>query len=172
MNNQQKTIFLMPKLSFLSRSVVTGIRFIEHNKAIYPQIEVGRLLPLATINKTSVFWLDVPDDDNFAIFNYDVNELSFGDPSRMAFSDSLVTGKIFFSSNFDIKKLFFQSIFQAFNSLMPAMEHLGDFTEKSLSTLTLELWEMMKNQLILVIHWATLMEVEKSQVLTKSQADT
>jgi hypothetical protein len=75
-------------------SVVTGIKFVESNKAIYPQIQVGKLLPMATIDQNSLTWLDPPDDSSYFTFGYDRREMRFGDPSMMRFTDALVTGMV------------------------------------------------------------------------------
>lgn len=49
-------------ISYLICSVVTGLRFIKHNRIIHLQIEQGQLLPASSINSTSRIWRPV---DNY-----------------------------------------------------------------------------------------------------------
>jgi hypothetical protein len=72
---------------------VTGMRFIEHNNAIYPQLQVGKMVTMAKVDQKSVYWLDVPNDNDYFIFDYDNREISFGDPLLMQFGNGVVTGK-------------------------------------------------------------------------------
>ena len=65
----------------------------EKNKAIYPQIQAGKLLPMSTVDQSSTYWLELPDDYNYKVFNFESHAIEFGDQSIMAFSDSIVTGK-------------------------------------------------------------------------------
>lgn len=74
-------------------SVVTGMRFIEHGKAIYPQIQVGKILPMAKIDQKSIYWLKVPDYGDFYPFSFNNREFSFGDPLQMQFKNEVVTDK-------------------------------------------------------------------------------
>ena len=82
---------------FLHSSVVIGVKLIENNKAIYSQIQVGKLLPMATVDQSSVFWLDIPSDRNFVSFDYDKHGIDFGDPALIRFTDAVVTGKLFYN---------------------------------------------------------------------------
>jgi hypothetical protein len=78
------------------------VRFKELNKAIFLQIQVGKLLPMAMIDEKTVQWQDLPRDNNennFFIFNYDNRKLQVN--SNLKFLDSVVTGNIL---NFYVKK--------------------------------------------------------------------
>lgn len=48
---------------------------------------------MATVEQSSVYWLDLPSYGTFVTFNYNKHEIDFGDPSLLKFSDSVVTGK-------------------------------------------------------------------------------
>ncbi|KAL7029428.1 hypothetical protein ACKWTF_006243 [Chironomus riparius] len=82
------------KISSPDGYVVTGMRFVEANKAIYSQIQVGKLLPMATVDQSSVYWLEIESDRSFVTFDYDKHDIDFGDPSLIKFSDSIVTGEL------------------------------------------------------------------------------
>jgi hypothetical protein len=90
-----------------SFSVVTGIRFVISNKAIYPQIEIGKLLPMATIDNSSVVWYSLPTDQNFITFDYDNHQIEFGDFSSTKFSESVVTGKFQMEIGMALKTCYF-----------------------------------------------------------------
>ena len=53
----------------------------KKQRAIYPQILVGKLLPMATVDQNSVYWLEIPSDRSFVTFDYDKHDIDFGDPS-------------------------------------------------------------------------------------------
>lgn len=74
------------------------MRFIEHEKAIYPQLQVGKILPMAKVDQKSIYWLKVPDYGDFYIFNYENREFSFGDPLQMQFPNGVVTGNLYIVS--------------------------------------------------------------------------
>ena len=95
MDSKESIFILFFDLIFNLFSVVTGVRFTEKDKTIYPQIQIGKLLPMATVDQNSVTWLNPPDDRSYFDFGYDRRQILFGDPSVMRFTDSVVTG-IFF----------------------------------------------------------------------------
>lgn len=49
--------------------VVTGLRFVKHNRIFHLQIQEGKLLPRGNINRTSLTWKPV---ENYQIFDRDV----------------------------------------------------------------------------------------------------
>jgi hypothetical protein len=77
-----------------SFSVVTGVRIVEHNRAIYLQIQVGYLLPAAIVAQSSVHWQDLPYTDNsFATYHWDSPfELILGDEMKFHSNEVVVTG--------------------------------------------------------------------------------
>jgi len=50
---------------------------------------------MATVDQSSVFWLEIPSDRNFVTFDYDKHDIDFGDPAQIKFSDAVVTGRLF-----------------------------------------------------------------------------
>ncbi|CAO1346334.1 unnamed protein product [Diamesa tonsa] len=59
-------------------SVITGVRFLEKNHVIFLQIQVGKLLPYAIIDESTVQWMDVPQDigSNYIEFGFDFRKFS------------------------------------------------------------------------------------------------
>ncbi|XP_004527138.1 uncharacterized protein LOC101457975 isoform X1 [Ceratitis capitata] len=52
-----------------NNKVVTGLRFVKHNRIFHLQIQEGKLLPRGNINRTSLTWKPV---ENYQIFDRDV----------------------------------------------------------------------------------------------------
>ncbi|CAO1373741.1 unnamed protein product [Diamesa hyperborea] len=58
--------------------VITGVRFIEVNKIIFLQIQIGKLLAVGMIDAETVHWQEVQADvgDNYIEFNYDLRQFN------------------------------------------------------------------------------------------------
>ncbi|CAO1331449.1 unnamed protein product [Diamesa serratosioi] len=56
-----------------SEYVITGVRFSEHNKTIYLEIQVGQLLPMGFIKPSTIHWEGPPIDININVVRYDFN---------------------------------------------------------------------------------------------------
>lgn len=93
-------------------SIITGVRFQKHSGVIYLQAQVGELMAGAFVNKSSVHWLDPPDNlkANALNFTYDLRKLLLDD---LYFDDAVLTGYQFYyhlTRKFYALKLFGKSL--------------------------------------------------------------
>lgn len=59
-----------PRGQYESFSSITGVRFKEHNRVIFLQIQTGALMPLGAIDRSTVSWLDLPNHIGSKYFTY------------------------------------------------------------------------------------------------------
>lgn len=60
------------QIEILCYSVITGVRFAEHDSIIFIEIEVGQLLPMGLVDPKTVYWQGPPKNlnSNLISFNY------------------------------------------------------------------------------------------------------
>ncbi|CAH2006796.1 unnamed protein product [Acanthoscelides obtectus] len=81
--------------------VVTGIRFVKHNRIIHLQIQEGKLLPYGYIDNSTVHWVpvgdfkitdsDVKSGEDYHTMTYDTRSMSLDDLSPTE-SNTVITG--------------------------------------------------------------------------------
>jgi hypothetical protein len=73
-------------------SVITAVRFREHNRAIFLQIQTGQLMPLGMIDQSTLTWQNLPDNigGNFFEFNYDTRLMTM---TESHVENSVLTGE-------------------------------------------------------------------------------
>jgi hypothetical protein len=87
-------------------SVITSVRFREHNQVVFLQIQTAKLLPLSIIDASTLVWRDLPEnvESRFLFtFSYDVRLMLM---SESHVGDGVVTGISFYARG---EKLMFRT---------------------------------------------------------------
>lgn len=81
-------------------SVVTGVRFAEGNRAIFLQIQVGKLMQMGLVDPNTLYWMEYPSNTNdYVSIDYDFPHLSLTDSLKFSSRNEVVTGNLMITSS-------------------------------------------------------------------------